>query len=242
MKKYVYYYYFHFSKKNGTHVLAMFVGTVFSQDNVFSILYASSNLCWSNISSSCALYVGIDVCFSFILAICKIFCYFVFQATLKIEKIDFLSSSICIFFPPSLISRNLFGYSNITCNIFSFSSLCLLLFLVDFIHYLVTRCYGYIVVSFLAILHLCLFVQHLEKIMRLLLDQHWFNWFVNILIHILFAFKFLQIGVLFIDLYSFFCVVFCVFVTMSFIAKPTLKKHHFDDISNLFIETSINCF
>jgi hypothetical protein len=81
-----------------------------------------------------------------------------FQATLKIEKIDFLSSSICIFLPPSLICRNLFGYSNITCNILSFFSLSLLLFLVDFIHCIVTRCYGYIIVSFLTIFHLCLFV------------------------------------------------------------------------------------
>jgi hypothetical protein len=30
MKKYVYYSYFHFAEKNGTHVLAMFVGTIFS--------------------------------------------------------------------------------------------------------------------------------------------------------------------------------------------------------------------
>jgi len=30
MKKYDYFHYFHFAKKNGTHVLAMFVGTVFS--------------------------------------------------------------------------------------------------------------------------------------------------------------------------------------------------------------------
>jgi len=89
------------------------------------------------------------ISFFFILAICKIFCFFFFQATLKIEKIDFLSSSICIFLLPSLICKNLFGYNNITCNIFSFSSLCFLLFLVDFIHYCVTRCYGYIVVFFI---------------------------------------------------------------------------------------------
>ncbi len=139
-------------KENGTHVLAMFVGTF------FFIVYVSSNLCWSNVSSSCPLYVGIDVFFFFILAICKIFYYLFFQATLKIEKIDFLSSSICIFLPPSLICRNLFGYSNITCNILSFFSLSLLLFLVDFIHCIVTRCYGYIIVSFLTIFHLCLFV------------------------------------------------------------------------------------
>ncbi len=74
----------------------------------------------------------------------------------------------------------------------------------------------------------------------LILHQHWFNWLVNILIHILFTFKFSSTGVLSIDLYSFFCVTFCVFVTMSFIDEPTLKKHCFNDILNLFIETSIN--
>lgn len=155
--------------------------------------------------------------FFFILATCKIFCYFVFQATLKVEKIDFLSSSICIFLLPSLICKNLFGYNNITCNIFSFSSLCFLLFLVDFIYCFVTRCYGYIVVSFWTILHLCLFVQHLEKFMCLLLGQQWFNWLVIFLSIFFLAFKF-YFGVLFINFYSF----FCFFVTMSFIDEPTL--------------------